>query len=354
MESEDKYTRLLKKAQEINLDQEEIPEDEKENKINKKTIIKKKDDDLDEVPKMLKKKKILKKADNRLRAVKRKQKKNCAEFLVKIICFQYFLVFWKKKAIAMKYSTTGYNKKRVAFKKFYAKIRDIYYKKKIESDAEIFEIFLNLPERPGVIHDKNFNKLKFVNNEVLIEKYENLIEEMSIKNVGLKIKKILVESMKLNDNNSNNNDKNNVINIESNKKNEISLNEDDLKDSNYKEIKLKRAKKEINKKLVQPESLPKKNDNEIDEKIEQNKNEIKDEKNDEIKKEKKDEKIEQNKNEIKDEKKDEIKKEKKDEKKDEKIEQNKNEIKDEKKEDLNEVDIMENKLKKVFKQTFGS
>ena len=329
MESEDKYTRLLKKAQEINLDQEEIPEDEKENKINKKTIIKKKDDDLDEVPKMLKKKKILKKADNRLRAVKRKQRKNCAEFLVKIICFQYFLVFWKKKAIAMKYSTTGYNKKRVAFKKFYAKIRDIYYKKKIESDAEIFEILLNLPERPGVIHDKNFNKLKFVNNEVLIEKYENLIEEMSIKNVGLKIKKILVESMKLNDNN-NNNDKNNVINIESNKKNEISLNEDDLKDSNYKEIKLKGAKKEINKKLVQPESLPKKNDNEIDEKIEQNKNEIKDEKNDEIKKEKKDEK------------------------KDEKIEQNKNEIKDEKKEDLNEVDIMENKLKNLFKQTFGS
>ena len=329
MESEDKYTRLLKKAQEINLDQEEIPEDEKENKINKKTIIKKKDDDLDEVPKMLKKKKILKKADNRLRAVKRKQKKNCAEFLVKIICFQYFLVFWKKKAIAMKYSTTGYNKKRVAFKKFYAKIRDIYYKKKIESDAEIFEIFLNLPERPGVIHDKNFNKLKFVNNEVLIEKYENLIEEMSIKNVGLKIKKILVESMKLNDNN-NNNDKNNVINIESNKKNEISLNEEDLKDSNYKEIKLKGAKKEINKKLVQPESLPKKNNDEVDEKIEQNKNEIKDEKNDEIKKEKKDEK------------------------KDEKIEQNKKEIKDEKKEDLNEVDIMENKLKKVFKQTFGS
>ena len=303
MESEDKYSRLLKKAQEINLDQEEIPENEneRENKINKKTIIKKKDkDDLDEVPKMLKKKKILKKADNRLRAVKRKQRKNYADFLMKIICFQYFLVFWKKKSIAMKYSTTGYNKKRVAFKKFYAKIRDIYYKKKIESDAEIFEILLNLPERPGVIHDKNFNKLKLVNNEVLIEKYEDLIEEMSIKNVGLKIKNILVESM--NSNKNNNNEKNNVINIESNKKNEISLNEDDLKDSNYKEIKLKGAKKEINKKLVQPESLPKKNDNEIDEKIEQNKNEIK----------------------------------------------------DEKKEDLNEVDIMENKLKKVFKQTFGS
>ena len=290
MESEDKYTRLLKKAQEINLDQEEIPEDEKENKINKKTIIKKKDDDLDEVPKMLKKKKILKKADNRLRAVKRKQKKNCAEFLVKIICFQYFLVFWKKKAIAMKYSTTGYNKKRVAFKKFYAKIRDIYYKKKIESDAEIFEIFLNLPERPGVIHDKNFNKLKLVNNEVLIEKYEDLIEEMSIKNVGLKIKNILVESM--NSNKNNNNEKNNVINIESNKKNEIDLNEDDLKDS-YKEIKLKGAKKEINKKLVEPESkkdeISKNNveKDELDEKIEQNKKEIKEDKKDEIKEEKK-------------------------------------------------------------------
>ena len=322
MESEDKYTRLLKKAQEINLDQEEIPEDEKENKINKKTIIKKKDDDLDEVPKMLKKKKILKKADNRLRAVKRKQKKNCADFLVKIICFQYFLVFWKKKAIAMKYSTTGYNKKRVAFKKFYAKIRDIYYKKKIESDAEIFEIFLNLPERPGVIHDKNFNKLKFVNNEVLIEKYENLIEEMSIKNVGLKIKNILVESM--NSNKNNNNEKNNVINIESNKKNEIDLNEDDLKDS-YKEIKLKGAKKEINKKLVEPESKK----DEITNKHHVEKDEL-------------DEKIEQNKKEIKEDKKDEIKKVKKEEKK------------VEKKEDINDVDIMENKLKKVFKETFGS
>ena len=349
MESEDKYSRLLKKAQEINLDQEEIPENEneRENKINKKTIIKKKEnDDLDEVPKMLKKKKILKKADNRLRAVKRKQKKNCADFLVKIICFQYFLVFWKKKSIAMKYSTTGYNKKRVAFKKFYAKIRDIYYKKKIESDAEIFEILLNLPERPGVIHDKNFNKLKLVNNEVLIEKYENLIEEMSIKNVGLKIKNILVESM--NSNKNNNNEKNNVINIESNKKNEIDLNEDDLKDS-YKEIKLKGAKKEINKKLVEPESkkdeITNKNHlekDELDEKIEKNKKEIKEDKKDEIKEEKKDEKkdekIEQNKKEIKDEK----------------IEDEKEEKKDEKKENLNDVDIMENKLKKVFKETFGS
>ena len=352
MESEDKYSRLLKKAQEINLDQEEIPENEneneRENKINKKTIIKKKDkDDLDEVPKMLKKKKILKKADNRLRAVKRKQKKNYADFLMKIICFQYFLVFWKKKSIAMKYSTTGYNKKRVAFKKFYAKIRDIYYKKKIESDAEIFEILLNLPERPGVIHDKNFNKLKLVNNEVLIEKYEDLIEEMSIKNVGLKIKKILVESMNLNKNN--NNEKNNVINIESNKKNEIDLNEDDLKDS-YKEIKLKGVKKEINKKLVEPESKKDEITNnkhhvekdELDEKIEQNKKEIKEDKKDEIKKvkkeEKKDEKIELNKMEIKDKK----------------IEDKKEEKKDEKKEDLNDVDIMENKLKKVFKETFGS
>ena len=350
MESEDKYSRLLKKAQEINLDQEEIPENEneRENKINKKTIIKKKDkDDLDEVPKMLKKKKILKKADNRLRAVKRKQKKNYADFLMKIICFQYFLVFWKKKSIAMKYSTTGYNKKRVAFKKFYAKIRDIYYKKKIESDAEIFEILLNLPERPGVIHDKNFNKLKLVNNEVLIEKYEDLIEEMSIKNVGLKIKNILVESM--NSNKNNNNEKNNVINIESNKKNEIDLNEDDLKDS-YKEIKLKGVKKEINKKLVEPESKKDEITNnkhhvekdELDEKIEQNKKEIKEDKKDEIKdvkkEEKKDEKIELNKMEIKDEK----------------IEDKKEEKKDEKKEDLNDVDIMENKLKKVFKETFGS
>ena len=90
---------------------------------------------------MLKKKKILKKADNRLRAVKRKQKKKFAEFLVKIICFQYFLVFWKKKSIAMKYSTTGYNKKRVMFKKFYAKIRDIYYKKKSKATQKFLKFY---------------------------------------------------------------------------------------------------------------------------------------------------------------------------------------------------------------------
>ena len=40
--------------------------------------------------------------------------------------------------------------------------------------------------------------------------------------------------------------------------------------------------------------------------------------------------------------------------KDEKIEDKKEEKKDEKKENLNDVDIMENKLKKVFKETFGS
>ena len=316
MESEDKYSRLLKKAQEINLDQEEISENE--NKINKKTILKKKDEEeLDEVPRMLKKKKILKKADNRLRAVKRKQKKKFAEFLVKIICFQYFLVFWKKKSIAMKYSTTGYNKKRVMFKKFYAKIRDIYYKKKIESDAEIFEILLNLPERPGVIHDKNFNKLKFVNNEVLIEKYENLIEEMSIKNVGLKIKKILIEILKKSDNKKNDNNKNNVINIESNNKNEINLNEDDF-DSNYKNIKLKGAKKETNVKLVEPESSSKKN--EINEKN------VEKEQKTEIKKEK-------NKNDVK---------------KDEKNEDNKKEINEEK-----EDDSMTQKVKNAFEKIFG-
>ena len=319
MESEDKYTRLLKKAQEINLDQEEISENE--NKINKKTIIKKKDEELDEVPKMLKKKKILKKADNRLRAVKRKQKKKFAEFLVKIICFQYFLVFWKKKVIAMKYSTTGYNKKRVMFKKFYSKIRDIYYKKKIESDAEIFEIFLNLPERPGVIHDKNFNKLKFVNNEVLIEKYENLIEEMSIRNVGLKIKKILLEIMKKN-NNENDDNKNNVINIESNKKDEIYLDEEDNLD-NHKKIKLKGAKKQLNVKHVEPESSPKKD-------------EIINEKN--IEKEEKSEiKNVTNKNDVKI---------------DEKNEENKNEIKEEKKEEK-EDDSMTQKVKNAFEKIFG-
>ena len=152
----DKYSKLLERAQNIDFSQPE----ENPNKHN-----------------IINKKKVLINRNGRLRAINtKKNKKNFAEFLVNIICKQYFLCKWKKKCIAMKFMSKGYNKNRVNLKKFLNSISTIYFKHKINYGKEIFDIIKKLPINPNIIHDPNFGKIKFVNNEILCDKTDRRIK----------------------------------------------------------------------------------------------------------------------------------------------------------------------------------
>ena len=153
----DKYSRLLEKATNIDFNK---PEENPEKHIiisNKKVLINRN--------------------NGRLRAINtKKNKKNFAEFIVNTICKQFFLCKWKKKCISMKYYTKGYNQQRANFKKFLNCVSNIYFKHKINYGEEIFNIIKKLPPNPNIIHDFNFGKIKFVNNEVLCDKTDKLIK----------------------------------------------------------------------------------------------------------------------------------------------------------------------------------
>lgn len=64
--------------------------------------------------------------------IKKKKSKTLAYILVELICKKVFLVHWKRKIIAMKYSVTGYSKKRVNLRLLFKALTSLYYKKKYE------------------------------------------------------------------------------------------------------------------------------------------------------------------------------------------------------------------------------
>ena len=69
--------------------------------------------------------------------IKKKKSKNLAEILVELICKKVCLVHWKRKIVAMKYSVTGYSKKRVNLRLLFKTLSSLYYRKK-------YDYFINL------------------------------------------------------------------------------------------------------------------------------------------------------------------------------------------------------------------
>ena len=102
----DRYSKLLQRAQEIDLSQ---PAEFEAPKL-----------------KILKKPKELKNP-NRLRGIKLRRTKDTSKFLINLLAKRIFINRWKNLMIAEKYQTKGYDEKRANFKKFLAQISDKFF-----------------------------------------------------------------------------------------------------------------------------------------------------------------------------------------------------------------------------------
>jgi hypothetical protein len=151
----DRYSKLLQRAQEIDLSQ---PAEFEAPKI-----------------KILKKPKELKNP-NRPRGIKLRRTKDTSKFLINLLAKRIFINKWKNLMLAEKYQTKGYDEKRANFKKFLGQISDKFFDNRRKLGKEILENLSKLPKKKGIIHDPNFNKIKLVNNDVLINRYEDRIK----------------------------------------------------------------------------------------------------------------------------------------------------------------------------------
>lgn len=147
--------------------------------------------------------------NGQLRGVKKNEKKTGASFLFENLVTNYFLSKWKKKVDTKKIlqqSTsrpTGRNnpaeRKRLNLKKGFAGLEKFFNRKKTEKLLDLFDTMESLPPNPKVVHDKDFGKLKILNNTTLNAKAMKKIKFFSKLNFILKINEnlgdILMESI---------------------------------------------------------------------------------------------------------------------------------------------------------------
>jgi len=195
----DRYSKLLQRAQEIDFSEPAI-----------------------EAPKIkiIKKSNVLKNP-NRPRGIKLRRTKDTSKFLVNLLAKRVFFNKWKKLLLALKYQTKGYDEKRANLKKFLGQMSDKFFDHRREHGKELLSTLSQLPKKQGVQHDPNFGKIKLVNNDVLIDRYENRIKFWAKLHFILSINVVLgnmifdaIELMKENRgiNNNNDDDVNKVIN----------------------------------------------------------------------------------------------------------------------------------------------
>jgi len=195
----DRYSKLLQRAQEIDFSEPAI-----------------------EAPKIkiIKKSNVLKNP-NRPRGIKLRRTKDTSKFLVNLLAKRVFFNKWKKLLLALKYQTKGYDEKRANLKKFLGQMSDKFFDHRREQGKELLNTLSQLPKKQGVQHDPNFGKIKLVNNDVLIDRYENRIKFWAKLHFILSINVVLgnmifdaIELMKENRgiNNNNDDDVNKVIN----------------------------------------------------------------------------------------------------------------------------------------------
>ena len=98
-------------------------------------------------------------------SLKRKEKDNSADFLLKTIMKAFYLSAWKKKIKSMKYYSRRYDPKRANFKKLINQISSVIKQHKDGYFSEIYENMKSLPLPDNIEHDYNFGKLRIVNKE---------------------------------------------------------------------------------------------------------------------------------------------------------------------------------------------
>ena len=141
--------------------------------------------------------------------------KNSSEKLIESIIINYLVSKWRNNVFIKKYEVRGYNQKRALLKKGLSTLGKVFDIKKLIYLYEMFDVMTNMPQKPGVVHDPFYGKIKIINKRF---KNDNCEANKINNNNSIKINE--KENNKINKKNMS--DKKNQINQinESNKKKE--------------------------------------------------------------------------------------------------------------------------------------
>ena len=103
-------------------------------------------------------------------------KKSNAEFLVDTIVKTYWTTKWKEQLIIMKYSRTGFNRKRGDFRGLCMKLNHSMKYHQYLYLTKLFDNMEKLPMKQGIKHDDFYGKIKLITDN---KKSEKIIEEKS-------------------------------------------------------------------------------------------------------------------------------------------------------------------------------
>ena len=143
--------------------------------------------------------------------------KNSSEKLIENIIINYLVSKWRNNVFIKKYEVRGYNQKRACLKKGFSALVKVFDIKKMIYLYEMFDVMTNMPQKPGVVHDPFYGKIKIINKR--------------FKNDNCEASKINNNSIKINEKENN---KINEINM-SNKKSQISQINESNKNNKKKE-----------------------------------------------------------------------------------------------------------------------
>ena len=162
--------------------------------------------------------------------------KNSSEKLIENIIINYLVSKWRNNVFIKKYEVRGYNQKRAMLKKGFSTLGKVFDIKKLIYLYEMFDVMTNLPQKPGVVHDPFYGKIKIINkrfknnssdtnkinnNNIKInEKENNKINEIIMSDKKSQINNI----NKINESNKNNKKKENNSPINNNIKRNKSTN----------------------------------------------------------------------------------------------------------------------------------
>ena len=155
-----------------------------------------------------------------------KPKKSNAEFLIDTIVKTYWTTKWKEQLVIMKYSRTGFNRKRGDFRGLCMKLNHSMKYHQYLYLAKLFDNMEKLPVKQGVKHDDFYGKIKLISNnknteKVKEEKNNNGNEKFMIDDVKFEIKMDIPkldeveykpeDEIKIENKNDNDNNNDNVI-----------------------------------------------------------------------------------------------------------------------------------------------
>ena len=89
--------------------------------------------------------------------------KNSSEKLIENIIINYLASKWRNNVLIKRYEVRGYNQKRALLKKGFSALGKVFDIKKLIYLYEMFDVMTNMPQKPGVVHDPFYGKIKIIN-----------------------------------------------------------------------------------------------------------------------------------------------------------------------------------------------